>query len=493
MECFKLVFVNVLFALSSAADTKPHIIIILADDLGWDDVSFHGSNQIPTPNIDALAYNGVILNSHYVQPLCTPSRAALLTGKYPIHTGMQHSVILESEPRGLDLQEKLLPELLKDNGYSTYAIGKWHLGFYKREYTPTHRGFDSYYGYWQGYKDYYSHMAHGTITDENGYDLRRSFDVDWDSAGIYTTDLFTKEAEEVIKRHNSSKPMFMYLSHLAVHSGSPENPMQAPDDEIAKFSYIDDPERRIYAAMVSLLDKSVGKVITALREKRMLENSVVLFMSDNGAPTTGRFHRNHGSNYPLKGIKESPWEGASRCVAAIWSPLIKKPQRVSNHVMHITDWIPTIYSMSGLNFSELGKIDGLDMWSTISENSDSPRTEFVYNIDEISDYAAVRKGDWKYVYGTTSNGAYDSWYGLENRETHYHYDQNAILTSETGSALTGIITSFQIKEKQKNQKIKNFQNKLLSNSSIASLRKSATIECPTPIARIYLNVQDVSL
>lgn len=485
MECFKLVFVILICTIVSASNTKPHIIVIIADDLGWNDVGFHGSDEIPTPNIDALAYNGVILNSHYVQALCTPSRAAFLTGKYPIHMGMQHSVILESEPRGLDLQEILLPQRLKDNGYSTYAIGKWHLGFYKREYTPTYRGFDSHYGYWQGVKDYYNHMVHGTITVEIGYDLRRNMEVDWQAAGQYSTELFTREAENVIRNHNTSKPMFMYFSHLAVHTGNADNPMQAPDEEIAKFSHIDDPERRIYAAMVSLMDKSVGKVITALRQKQMLENSIILFISDNGASTVGRFHANHGSNYPLKGMKESPWEGGTRCVAAIWSPLIKKPQRVSNHLMHITDWLPTFYSVIGLNSSELENIDGYDMWNAISENSNSPRTELVYNIDEIVEYSAIRKGDWKYVFGTTAKGAYDSWYGSSNKNKSYYYDQNTILTSETASALTGIITSIQIKEKHENQKNKNLEEnkftiQLLNNQTIASLRKSATIECPEP-------------
>nr|CAD7393265.1 unnamed protein product [Timema cristinae] len=232
---------------SSTNLKKPNIIIILADDLGWNDVSFHGSNQIPTPNIDALAYNGIILNSHYVPALCTPSRSALMTGKYPTHTGMQHLVILAPEPWGLPLSEKLMPEFLKEAGYSTHAVGKWHLGFFRKEYTPTYRGFDTHYGYWNGYQDYYDHSMLATLVPYKGYDMRRDLDLDYSNQGHYSTDLFTEEAVRLIQTHDSRRPMFLYLSHLAPHAGNDDDPFQAPDEEVAKFPHIDDPERRVYA------------------------------------------------------------------------------------------------------------------------------------------------------------------------------------------------------------------------------------------------------
>lgn len=286
---------------STTTKQKPHIIIILADDLGWNDVSFHGSDQIPTPNIDALAYNGIILNNHYVPALCTPSRSALMTGKNPIHLGMQHSVLFPTEPRGLPLSEKLLPEYLREIGYKTHAVGKWHLGYFKKEYTPTYRGFDSHFGYWNGLQDYYTHITQEpdpAFSEFKGFDMRRNLTVAWDTVGKYSTDLFTNEAIRLINEHDTDRPMFLYLAHLAVHKGNEEQLFRAPDEEIAKFSYILDPERRIQAAVVSKLDQSVGDVMDALRNRGMLENSIVLFMSDNGAPSQGILN-NKGSNYQV--------------------------------------------------------------------------------------------------------------------------------------------------------------------------------------------------
>ncbi|XP_012279683.1 arylsulfatase B [Orussus abietinus] len=471
----------------SPRNRRPNIIVILADDMGWNDVSFHGSDQIPTPNIDALAYNGVILNSHYVPALCTPSRAALMTGKYPIHLGMQHSVILEPEPRGLPLSEKLLPEYLKEAGYRTHAIGKWHLGYHRREYTPTYRGFDSHFGYWNGLQDYYSHVVEATFAGYRGFDMRRNTSVAWDTAGKYSTDLFTEEAVSLIDHHDPKDPLFLYMAHLAPHSGNQDEPFQAPDEAIARFGHIRDPERRIYAAMVSKLDDSVGEVVSALRRRGMLENSVVLFMTDNGAPTMG-IHSNRGSNYPLRGIKESAWEGGVRGVAAIWSPLIRKSRRVSNQLIYVTDWLPTLLSAAGLDKKGLGNIDGVDVWPALVSDKVSPRSEAVVNIDEIDDYSAIRRGDFKYILGSTKTG--EEWYGEAGRAdrsqsegTSPGYKPEEILGSKVGVAISGVITAKQVLEVRKLREAKvssgELNARMLTTSDILRMRSEAELKCNT--------------
>nr|UNO37574.1 GSS1 [Psylliodes laticollis] len=456
-----------LFGVGSMDIQKPHIIVIMADDMGFNDAGFHGSDEIPTPNIDALAYNGVILNSHYTQAMCCPSRAAFLTGKYPIHTGMQHYVILEMEPWGLSLNETLMPQLLKQNGYTTHAVGKWNLGLFKKDYSPTFRGFDTHYGYWQGFHDYYTHMNKASFSFEIGYDFRRNLEVDYDAKGKYSTTLFTNEAVKLISEHNTDNPMFLFMAHIAPHTGNEDEQLQAPDEEIAKFARIKDPERRIYAAMVSMLDQSVGSVIAALQEKKMLENSVILFLSDNGAAE-------FGSNYPFRGMKWTQWEGGNRNLAAIWSPLIKKSQRVSNHLMHVSDWLPTFYSIAGLNKTQISNIDGIDMWESISEGKESPRTEIVHNIDDIGRWGAIRQGDWKYTYGSTGKER-DSWFGNNGRKKEYFYDVNQVLKSKTATAFSKLISDQHIINNNSNSRRREL--KIIDKNDIETLRTQATVSC----------------
>ncbi|XP_030372601.1 arylsulfatase B [Scaptodrosophila lebanonensis] len=444
----------------NGASTKPNIIIILIDDMGINDVSFHGSNQILTPNIDALAYNGVILNRHYVPNLCTPSRATLLTGKYPIHTGMQHFVIINDEPWGLPLSERLMPEFFRDAGYSTQLIGKWHLGFWRKDMTPTLRGFDHHFGYYNGYIDYYDHSNHMLNRNfSKGVDFRRDLDP-WPAAnGSYATDVFTAEAKRVIQDHDTSRPLFMVLSHLAVHTGNEDNPMQAPEEEVAKFGHIQNQKRRTYAGMVSSLDKSVGETMQALADRNMLNNSIILLYSDNGAPTVG-IHSNAGSNYPFRGQKESPWEGGIRSAGALWSPLLKERSYVSNQVIHAIDWLPTLAAAAEVPLPPNLKLDGVNLWPSLSTNGEPQPRRLLHVMDDVFGYSSYMRDNLKYVNGSSFQGQYDSWLGdldeSEDDPFSSFYVQH-VLSSKVHEVLGSAA---------------------LTNERITELRAEATQRCP---------------
>ncbi|XP_068907047.1 arylsulfatase B-like [Tenebrio molitor] len=451
-----------LIAKNDGARGQPNIVFIVADDLGWNDVGFHGSNQIPTPNIDALAYNGIILNSHYTQSFGTPSRVALLTGKYPMKLGMQGPSITPAEARSLP-ETKLISEYFKDMGYATHLIGKWHLGHTRWNDTPTFRGFDHFLGFYNGFTSYYDYVSNWKINDMDysGFDLRKDTSPSWNDVGKYATDLFTEHAVEVIQNHNIDNPLFMMIAHLAVHTGNEGKWLEAPQETINKFQHIRNPDRRTYAAMVSKLDDSVGAVFEALDSKNMLQNTIVVFLSDNGAPTVGPFH-NWGSNYPLRGIKDTLFEGGIRTVACIWSPLLVQSSRVSTDLIHITDWLPTLFTAVGGDLGVLDlEIDGIDQWSSLVYDLPSARNDIPLNIDEKTRNAALRFSNWKLIIGTSGNGSYNGYFGVplaENIEEQ-PYNTSAIDSSPVGRIARKI----------------NYNP--LSETDFLGLRRVATVKC----------------
>ncbi|XP_060585574.1 arylsulfatase J-like [Ruditapes philippinarum] len=385
---------------------RPHIILIVADDLGYNDVGYHGSD-IRTPNIDRLALAGVRLENYYVQPVCTPTRSQLLTGRYQIHTGLQHGIIWPNEPFGLPLDSPTLADKLKESGYATHIVGKWHLGFFKKEYMPTYRGFDSFFGFLTGHMDYFTHIA--LHQKYHGYDLREDLepaDVNKYN-GRYSTHMFTERVVDILQKHNKTQPLFLYVPFQAPHS-----PMQVPDNYIRQ-KYMGKTKRRIYAGMVACLDEAVGNITKALIVEGLLDNSLIVFTTDNGAERGG-----FGSNAPLRGYKSQYFEGGIRAVGFMYSKWLheKMMGAISTELIHVTDLFPTLVNLAKGDIDIT--LDGYDQWDTIIKRTPNKRSEILINIDPLSITgkrlfnnsfdtrikAAIRMNDWKLITGYPAQG-----------------------------------------------------------------------------------------
>jgi arylsulfatase A-like enzyme len=378
-------------AQAQAQPSRPNIVFIVADDLGWKDIGFHGSD-IRTPQIDKLATGGARLESFYTMPLCTPSRASLMTGRYPLRYGLQTGVILAGQTYGLPTNEYLLPQALKDAGYATAMVGKWHLGHSDRKYWPRQRGFDYHYGAVLGEIDYYTHAEHGVV--------------DWyrDNRQVkekgYVTELLGSDAERVINAHDTKSPLFLYLAFTAPHA-----PYQAPQEYLDRYKNIEEPTRRTYAAMISCMDDQIGKVLAALDKRGMRDNTLIFFMSDNGGNLSAMFAgeldvskiKLPSNNGPYRGGKGMLYEGGTRVAALANWPGRIKPGQVDG-VMHMVDMLPTLASLAGASLAKSQPLDGMNVWPVISSGAPSPRTEVVYNVEPFR--GAVRQGDWKLIWRT---------------------------------------------------------------------------------------------
>jgi len=379
---------GLLLYLVQAVSCAPNIIVIVADDLGYNDVSWHNPDM-KTPNLEKLARSGIVLEQSYVQPICTPTRSAILSGLYPIHTGRQHSVITNLQPTGLMPNVSILPQYLQDLGYKTHMVGKWHLGFCNEQYLPTRRGFSSFLGFYSGAEDYFTHKR------GSGYDFRDGEQVVPKYKEKYSTHVFSERAQQIIRDHrNTSQPFFMYLAFQSVHA-----PLQVPELYENMYRNIADRNRRIFSGMVSAMDEGIGNITRTLQEEGLFDDTIIVFTTDNGGPVF-----EGANNFPLRGNKNTLWEGGTRAVSFIRGPGLES--RVSEEMIHVTDWVPTLVSAAGGKADESKRLDGVDQWSSLVNQTESPRTEFIYNIDPKKDegsgegpVGAIRVGRYKLVKG----------------------------------------------------------------------------------------------
>jgi arylsulfatase A-like enzyme len=362
---------------AESAATRPNIIMFLADDLGWTDVGWHGS-EIKTPNLDKLASGGAKLEQFYVLPVCSPTRAALLTGRYPIRHGLQVGVVRPWAQYGLPLDERTLPQALKEAGYTTHISGKWHLGHFQSQYLPRRRGFDTQYGHYNGAIDYFTHDRDG------GHDWHRD-DQECRDEG-YATSLLGNEAVRVIEQAQPGKPFFLYVPFSAPHT-----PLQAPGEYLKRCAHISDKRRQAFAAMVECLDEQVGRVVAALEKRGLTRNTLVIFSSDNGGlPGVGG-----GSNGKLRGRKGTLYEGGTRVPALANWPGQIKPGTVVNEPLHMVDWFPTLVILAGGSLDQKLALDGRDIWPVITTGKPSPHQDILVNA--MPNSGAIRMGAWKLV------------------------------------------------------------------------------------------------
>ena len=355
---------------------KPNIVFILADDLGFKDVGYHGG-KIKTPNIDRLASEGVRLEQFYVQPVCSPTRSSLMTGRYPMRYGLQVGVVRPWAQYGLPLEERTLAQALKGAGYKTAIYGKWHLGHLDSRYLPTARGFDHQYGHYNGALNYYTHIR------DKGLDWHRD-DEPLREEG-YTTDLLADESVRLIDRHDISRPLFLYVPFNAVHS-----PFQAPERYIDMYKHIKAKNKRIYAGMVTCMDDAIGRIISALDKRGMRRNTLIIFCSDNGGVG------NIADNGPLRGHKAQLYEGGVRVPATATWPGVLKAGTVVQEPLHIVDMYPTLIKLAGGDLKQPLPLDGRDAWPTIAEGKPSPHEDILLNVTPAN--GAIRCGDWKLVH-----------------------------------------------------------------------------------------------
>lgn len=416
---------------------RPHIVFILADDLGWNDIGFRNT-KVRTPWINALAGLGVRLESHYSYRRCAPARAALFTGRDGFRHGATRMNLPPQVPEGVDLSYKMLPMALKAGGYRTHMLGKWHQGFFSPPYRPSNRGFDTFHGYFSGQEDHYTQRIEASCDFGHAVDLHTQTGLAIADVGSYNSARWMQMAEQIIKDHNKSQPLFLFLSLQNTHA-----PLQAPSEVSKKFYFSTDDggeSRRTYYGMISMIDLAVANITSALVKEEMWQNTLFIWTSDNGARVTLA-----GSNHPLRGGKNSNWEGGIRTPAVFTGGMLPEAMhgRELQGLFSITDWYSTIAHAAKVELDQGGvvPIESINQWPYLMGwQSESARETVVHDHmyvrpgsgESITNATgALRHKNWKLVVGPDR---LSGWYG-EWGPVHSNIPEDA--ESESGSMAAG--------------------------------------------------------
>ncbi len=373
-----------------AAGARPNVVIFLADDLGWSDVGYHGEEVIETPSLDRLASEGVQLDRFYTTPICSPTRAALMTGRDPMRLGVAYGVIMPWHTNGIHPDELFLPEAFLRAGYQTAMVGKWHLGHAQETYHPNQRGFEYFYGHLHTEVGYFPPFA-----SQKGRDFQRN-GVPIDDQG-YETFLLGDEGARYIRARDKDKPFFLYMPFIAPHT-----PLDAPDDLLEKYADMRDDRkparskqtddsrmirkmtmrksaRPVYAAVVDAMDQAVGKVLAALDEEGIADETIVLFFSDNGGAA---YATGGADNVPLRGGKGDTFEGGIRVVSVMRWPGKLEAGSLNKSIMSAMDVLPTLAGAADVPVETEFKLDGRNLWSALENGSVESREELLFFASE---------------------------------------------------------------------------------------------------------------
>ena len=381
-----------------AQTRRPNIIVILTDDHGSGDLSCYGSQEIRTPHIDSIARDGLLFNNWYANAaMCAPSRAGLMTGRHPIRAGVP------TNGPHLPGSQKTIAALLKNHGYATAAVGKWHLGV-AASHSPLDHGFDLFFGFHAGCVDYYSHRYYwGDPKTVNYHDLYRNREEIFED-GQYLTERLTAEAIQFIRRAQA-QPFFLYLAYNAPHY-----PMHAPRKYVERFNHLP-LERRTYAAMIAAVDDGIGEIRALLRGLQLTNDTLILFTADNGATTEPRAGLNGqpataGSNRGFRGFKFSLFDGGVHVPAVMaWPGRIPAGRKTSQIAAHY-DLAPTLLAAAGIPEMPKDHFDGTSLWPAIAKGEVMTRPPLHW---QNGPQLAIRKGEWKLTLnGYEANGGPDS-------------------------------------------------------------------------------------